>query len=346
MIISVRTLKRVLSKCKLHRRKGHSDMEVALFILQQCDTSGNCNGYRWMHRKCQESGLIVSKETILILMNLIDPEGVRNRKKCRLACRSYISTGPNALWHMDGYDKLKPYGICIHGCVDGFSRCVLWMDAWTTNNDPKVVAGYYLDTVERLHGCPERIRSDAGGENRHVEQMQLLLRHDHNDRFAGSESFLYGSSVHNQRIEFWWGILRKQCVQYWMDMFKHLKNEDLFCGDYLDKSLVQFCFLDVIQKEIKDVAQTWNFHQIRANKNSDNPSGKPSVLFSLPQLYGAEDHLKPVCPASLELCRQESTPRGEVNCDPTVHELCTLIMEDMQWQFPDDKKNLTFAFKK
>ncbi|XP_046568863.1 uncharacterized protein LOC124277257 [Haliotis rubra] len=217
---------------------------------------------------------------------------------------------------MDGYDKLKPYGICIHGCVDGFSRCVLWMDAWTTNNDPKVVAGYYLDTVERLHGCPERIRSDAGGENRHVEQMQLLLRHDHNDRFAGSKSFLYGSSVHNQRIEFWWGILRKQCVQYWMDMFKHLKNEDLFCGDYLDKSLVQFCFLDVIQKEIKDVAQTWNFHQIRANKN--NPSGKPSVLFSLPQLYGAEDHLKHVCPASLELCRQECTPRGTSSTCPQV----------------------------
>ena len=27
--------------------------------------------------------------------------------------------GPNFIWHMDGYDKLKPYGITIHGCIDG-----------------------------------------------------------------------------------------------------------------------------------------------------------------------------------------------------------------------------------
>ena len=26
--------------------------------------------------------------------------------------------GPD-LWHVDSYDKLKPYGFTIHGCVDG-----------------------------------------------------------------------------------------------------------------------------------------------------------------------------------------------------------------------------------
>jgi hypothetical protein len=40
------------------------------------------------------------------------------------------------------YDKLKPYGICIHGAVDGFSRKVLWLEAGTTNNNPEVVAGH------------------------------------------------------------------------------------------------------------------------------------------------------------------------------------------------------------
>ena len=28
---------------------------------------------------------------------------------------------PNFLWHCDGYDKLKPFGIAIHGCIDGYS---------------------------------------------------------------------------------------------------------------------------------------------------------------------------------------------------------------------------------
>lgn len=26
---------------------------------------------------------------------------------------------PNFLWHIDGYDELKPYGFAIHGCIDG-----------------------------------------------------------------------------------------------------------------------------------------------------------------------------------------------------------------------------------
>jgi len=24
------------------------------------------------------------------------------------------------VWHLDGYDKLKPYGFAVHCCVDGY----------------------------------------------------------------------------------------------------------------------------------------------------------------------------------------------------------------------------------
>ena len=27
--------------------------------------------------------------------------------------------GPNWCWHIDGYDKLKPFGFPIHACIDG-----------------------------------------------------------------------------------------------------------------------------------------------------------------------------------------------------------------------------------
>ena len=36
--------------------------------------------------------------------------------------------------------KLKPYGIAIHGCIDGFSRKILWLVAGHTNNNPRHVA--------------------------------------------------------------------------------------------------------------------------------------------------------------------------------------------------------------
>ncbi|KAF3859750.1 hypothetical protein F7725_022149 [Dissostichus mawsoni] len=92
------------------------------------------------------SGLVVSEDSIRRIIKLVDPQGVELRRAHRLRRRPYRCRGPNALWHMDGYDKLKPCGIAINGCIDGFSRCVLWM-AYTTNSDPKVVASYFIKTV-------------------------------------------------------------------------------------------------------------------------------------------------------------------------------------------------------
>jgi hypothetical protein len=67
---------------------------------------------------------------------------------------------------MDGYDKLKPYGIAISSCIciEGFSRYIVWMEANTTNNDPRVIADYFGSSAARLGGCPERLRADRGTE--------------------------------------------------------------------------------------------------------------------------------------------------------------------------------------
>lgn len=181
------------------------------------------------------------------IIKLIDPQGVELQRVQRLRRRQYSTKGPNALWHMDSYDRLKPYGICINRCIDGFSRFVVLMEAYTTNNDPKVVADYYIQCVTRLSGCPERIRADNGTENGHVTNMQVFLRRNHTDTFAKENSFIYGRSTGNQRIESWWGILRKQSVQFWMNMFKDLQENGHFFGDFLDKSLIQFCFLNLVQ---------------------------------------------------------------------------------------------------
>jgi hypothetical protein len=85
----------------------------------------------------------------------------------------------------DGYDKLKPYGICIHGCIDGFSRYVVWLKADTTNSDPAVICRYYLEAVEEMECCPRRIRADFGTENTQIHVMQVFLREDHEDNHSG-----------------------------------------------------------------------------------------------------------------------------------------------------------------
>jgi len=248
IVISIRTLKRITSRLQLYRRKNHSDiLEVALFILKQCEGQEQFFGYRWLHAKCIEQGLTVSQDTVRFLQSFIDPEGVSLRKRKRLRRRKYVNYGPNAVWHIDGNDKLKPFGIGIHGCIDGFSRNIIWIHAYRTNNNPQIIAGYFIEAVKNRNGCPQRIRADAGTENRHIEQIQIFLRSSHNDQYAGETSFLYGSSTHNQRIEWWWGLLRRQGLQYWMNLFHQLKCDGYFSGDFLDKALIQFCFSDMIQ---------------------------------------------------------------------------------------------------
>ena len=74
----------------------------------------------------------------MMISSLMDPDGTEKRKSRKLQRRVYHTKvfcisdnisllfyyvtccqGPNYLWHIDGYDKLKPFGFAIHGAIDG-----------------------------------------------------------------------------------------------------------------------------------------------------------------------------------------------------------------------------------
>lgn len=162
-----------------------------------------------MHMKCQQNGLVVNRETVRILQQILDPNGVERRSRRRLKRRQYVSMGPDYTWHIDSYDKLKPYGLCINGCIDGFSRNIIWLECYRTSSDPRIIAGYFINAIDARKGCPKRIRGDRGTENGHVAAMQSLM--------AGENSFLYGHSCCNTRIESWWCILRREASEYWIE---------------------------------------------------------------------------------------------------------------------------------
>ncbi|CAC5365301.1 unnamed protein product [Mytilus coruscus] len=82
--------KRLLASFGLYRRKNYSDLlDVAMFIYEQVQESGQLNGYRWMHLKCLHSGLTVRKETVRLLMLALNPgEGIPE-------CRRYLEPSQN-----------------------------------------------------------------------------------------------------------------------------------------------------------------------------------------------------------------------------------------------------------
>lgn len=247
VVISLRHLKRILKLLGLTRRLFDDVGTVITFMQQQISSSGRLHGYRWMYEKCRERGISCKKEDVRVILGVLDADGCEQRKKRRLRRRKYLSRGPNYIWHVDSYDKLKRFGICVNGCIDGFSRHLLWLNCYTTSSDPRVIGGYYLEAVSQVQGCPTLLRGDRGTENVRVRQFQRFLRRDGMDNRAGDASYIEGPSTANQRIEYWWNFLRRECTDFWISLFRELETDGHFDGGFIDINLIQFCFMAIIQ---------------------------------------------------------------------------------------------------
>ena len=94
-------------------------------------------------------------------------------------------------WQIDGYDKLKPFRFCIHGCVDGFSRKIIWLFVGSTNDDPLIIASYYLKLVKENRVVPRLVRADRGSENSVLERIQRFFRRNHDDSLTGNISLIF-----------------------------------------------------------------------------------------------------------------------------------------------------------
>ncbi|XP_062600142.1 uncharacterized protein LOC134261754 [Saccostrea cucullata] len=298
-----------------------------MFVMEQIEGSGQLYGYKLLHLKCIKNGFVVNQETIRFLLQIVDQDGVETRQRNRLQRRNYFGCGPDFTWHVDSYDKLKPYGFCINGCIDGFSRKIIWLEVYTSNNNPNLIASYYVNAVKCRQGCPKRLRLDRGTENSSIAQMEMFFRYEDDDDDL-TNCVIFGSSNHNQRIESWWGYFRKHCGQYWMNTFQKLRDEGNFTCDFVDKSILQFCFMQTIQDEINEVVEIWNTHRIRPYRNQISPSGRPNIMYNLPHLYGAQSHLCRVTEEQIAVCESECTPKTDFPCDETVFELCCFLMEE------------------
>ena len=102
-------------------------------------------GYRSMWNKLRTTyNIIAPRDSVMEILREVDSLRSNERRFRNLDRRYYHSNGPNETWHVDGYDKLKPYGFPIHGCIDGFSRKIIWLKVCRTNNDPKIPASFFI----------------------------------------------------------------------------------------------------------------------------------------------------------------------------------------------------------
>ena len=282
--LSKRTLLRRLVHLGLRRRRRsdrqYNDENVRRRIEQIVNGPGSSGGYRTVWHTLRLEGYQVPRCVVQNLLKLVDPDGTVRRRRNKLKRRQYRNPGPNYAWHIDGYDKLKPFGFPIHGCIDGFSRKILWLEVTRSNNSPDNIASMYLKAVQD-YGCPVELVTDLGTENVIVAVMQSFFRDN-------SDAHRYVPSPRNQRIESWWSHFSRSRSLWWREFFADLERRgtiDLACE--LSKECLIYVFSPLIQMELDRVKEHWNTHYIR--KSQTSIPGRPDSLYYLPQNYGALD---------------------------------------------------------
>ena len=302
--MSLSTLKRRLKHYGLKRKTGDevNNNELTEIIRKEIDGSSCVSGYRALwHTLRLKYGICVPRACVQALLKEIDPDGTEQRKHHRLQRRAYKSPGLNQCWHVDSYDKLKPYGFAIHGAIDGYSCRMLWLKVTRTNNNPAVIAKFYHDCIEELGGCPRILTTDPGTENVHIAALQCYLRGSSADDLAGEKSHRYVVSTANQRIECWWSSLRRSRTSWWINFFKDLSDNGVYInGDTYHDECLWFCFNEILQQDLDFFRIHWNTHRIRQSRH-DTVAGKPDELFFMPESFGGEDQMQPVTDAQLEV---------------------------------------------
>ena len=179
MSMTVRRMKYLCNKYGLQRRKHITDSVLEHMVANELETSNALVGFRQMAELVSLKYCVrVAKERVRCTLKRLDPEGVKERSRNVIKRRVYETFGPNDVYHIDGNDKLKKWGFCIHRCVDGFSRKLLWLKVATTNNDPLVIANYYLQHIKTHKIVPNSIRMDKGSENIYCDDLQAFFTGD------------------------------------------------------------------------------------------------------------------------------------------------------------------------
>ena len=281
----IRTLKSRLKEYGLRRRMASYNVaQVFERIRKELDGPGCMGGYRSIWLTLKMDGFQVPRHDVEEFVRQLDPESCELRRAKRLKRRKYRSPGPNHCWHIDGYDKLKPFGFPIHGCVDGWSRKIMWLKVARSNNNPAITASFFIECVREFNGCPVKVRSDCGTENGVIAAMQCEFR-------GTSEAHVFGTSPANQRIEGWWSYLRRARSTWWINYFKDLVEKELFHpGNEIQGEALWYCFSKILQRDLDRIKEHWNAHRIRRSRHDTIP-GRPDELFSLPENHGGTDGL-------------------------------------------------------
>ena len=225
-------------------------------------------GQKMMMGHLRSRGVNIQRRRLESSLKRIDAEGRAVRRHAAIPRRCYSVPSPNYIWHIDGTHKLVRWKLVVHACIDGYSRFVPYCHC-STNNKATTVLDLFLEAVAK-YGRPLKIRSDQGGENALVWRYML-------ETHLNSDTLIIGSSVHNQRIERFNRDINTQVLNYYVNLFMEMEQNDLLDPENeTDLFVLHKIFLPVINKKLENFVDAFNNHPLSTERNFS-----PKQLFIL-----------------------------------------------------------------
>jgi hypothetical protein len=239
-----------------------SDVELDKLVKDFISNHGTATGQGYVAGYIKSLGLRVQRRRIRESMARVDPQNTALRWGIVVSRRTYQVPWPNSLWHLDGHHSLIRWKLVIHGCIDGFSRRIMFLRC-SNNNLAETVLELFLDAVNRDDELwPSRIRVDKGVENVLVCDAMVQARGE------GRGSFIAGPSTHNQRIErLWRDVFRCVCHIYYYTFYAMESTGILNPDDPIHLFTLHLIFVPRINKSLDEFLQAFNNHRVSTEGN-------------------------------------------------------------------------------
>ena len=151
--------------------------------------------------------------------------------------------------------------------IDGASRFVVSMNA-TDNKTAETVAAFFIRTAAE-RGVPHKVRADKGTENVHVERFAALLR-----ELGYKIIYIAGKSVHNQRIERFWGDLAPY-IRPIASVLQDLTDANVLDIDLVDhRTALHIIVIPYVNEVLDEAIEAWNNHRVSTGDMKCTPKVK------------------------------------------------------------------------
>ena len=261
------------------------------------------------------TGFYVPRQQLRESIHRVDPEGVEERSRKPIKRKVYYSNGPHHDWHMDGNHKLIRWGMVIHGCIDGCSRNIIYLQL-RDNNKSDVVLDAFLEGVSQYQ-LPLHVSGDFGGEN--VKVAEYMIRH----RGPGTKAFKAVPSTHNTRIERLWRDMRENTIQAYIDLFRGFEEDGMLLTNLLHIFTLQFLFMPRIQADLDQFVNMWNSHKLSTERNR---TPQQILNFYMVDSTAAPEIVDSEAEVEVEVDDVDIDPRFSADGDELLHSvLCNPI---------------------